>query len=134
MTNREYLEQACIMYIRCINVGMEMESARVIYHSTILRHLWILRDKLITIFHNLDVYIDYDIYNSEKNNAVILGKKLLDVLCEEAVKEIKQKYLCRVVREEGITFDEWLDLWKENMEFDEKGTPVLKLAKEVKNV
>ena len=129
-SNKEYILDTCIAYIRQISYGIAGESYRLTLHQILIKHTHLNEDELQEILHNLDAYIGY---NPDKvhfeTQIVRFGYKLFEVIRRRMLDKVKEQFSDadkEFLLNRGITIEEWLDEWEENMELDEEGVPMLK--------
>lgn len=127
MVNADYIEWLCISYVRAVNMGLAGDYWRFQLHRELLKRAWLDEDWLQEVLHNLDVYIGYtgDFSKEEED-----GKKLFSLIrekCKEKVGDMMtsedKEFLIRMGFED---WRDWVELWAEDMEFDEAGCPLIK--------
>jgi len=129
-SNREYIINTCIAYIRQINYGIAGDYYRGKLHQILEERTHLSPEKLSEILHHLDEYIGYEPsgnYDEEKIRE--FGLKLFNIIEKEMVDLVRKQFLEEdkdFLISQGITLEEWLARWLLNMEFDNSGAPKLK--------
>ncbi|MHA1685260.1 MAG: hypothetical protein ACTSYD_02505 [Candidatus Heimdallarchaeaceae archaeon] len=130
MSNREYILNTCIAYIRQINYGIAGDYYRRKLHQILEEHTHLSSNELAEILHHLDEYIGYKLNrNYSEEEIKELGFKLFNII-ESKMMDLVRKQFSEEDKEflisQGMTLEEWLTTWSSNMEFDSNGVPRLK--------
>lgn len=130
MSNREYILNTCIAYIRQINYGIAGDYYRRKLHQILEEYTHLSSKKLDEILHNLDENIGYNLdrkYSEEEIKE--FGHKLFNIIEMEMINMVKRQFSEedeKFLISQGFTIEEWISMWMINMEFDNNGAPKLK--------
>jgi len=126
MTNAEYIKQLCVSYVRAVNMGVAADYWRFQLHKKLLERTWLNEDWLREVLHNLDVYVGY---TEDPSKAEEYGRKLFELVkekCKERVRNMVSSE--KLVVEGGFeSWEDWVEVWSEEMELDSSGCPWIKL-------
>jgi len=129
VSNKEQIISLCHTYVRLVADGPAGDFPRVRIHNKLLEVTHLDEDLLKEVLHNLDRWVGLEIepweepWEISKARLDGAGRKLCEIIFDMMERQTydtmfwndeARKYL----EERGITVEEWVEKWMENMEFD----------------
>lgn len=139
ISNKKHIKELCIMYVSLINDNVEYYRIKI--HQELIHRTRLPEKEINEVLHNLDKYIGLPVPVPFKPVTLLrpgeikrYGEKLFSLLEEMMIDHVSKKLkndgdTVEFFKTTGIEIEEWIDIWREKMEFDIYGNPVLHICK-----